>query len=287
MEDRSLEQAKLGKAAEPPLARRIALVTGAAGAIGRAVCRRLLEGGAHVLLSDLCGERLDEATAEMAGRFGAARVAALPMDVTDDKGVRRALRDAVLVFGGLDVLVLNHGIAHVAAITDLETADFERVQDVNATGTLRVLREAAKLFKLQALGGRVVLNASKNVPAPGADFAAYSASKAAAVQVARVAALELAPAGVTVNMVHADGVFEDEGSGRSSGLWDTVGPERMARRGLSPEQLREHYRGRNLLGVSVRAAQVAEAVAFFAERRTPTTGAALTVDGGHAQTFYR
>jgi NAD(P)-dependent dehydrogenase (short-subunit alcohol dehydrogenase family) len=139
----------------------------------------------------------------------------------------------------------------------------------------------------QRLGGRLILNASKNVPAPGADFAAYSASKAAAVQVARVAALELAPHGILVNMVHPDGVFEDAATGTSSGLWDEVGAARMRSRGLSPAELREHYRKRNLLGIAVHADHVAEAVAFFAEGRTPTTGAALTVDGGLKETFYR
>ena len=143
------------------------------------------------------------------------------------------------------------------------------------------------MMKRQALGGRLILNASKNVPAPGADFAAYSASKAGAVQVARVAALELASHGVMVNLVHADGVFEDASSGKSSGLWDTVGPQRMASRGLSADELRTHYRERNLLKVAVSADHVAEAIVFFAEGRTPTTGAALTVDGGHRDTFYR
>ncbi len=287
MEYWSLEQAKLGKAKEASLSRRIALVTGAAGAIGRAVCRRLLDGGAHVVLSDLEGEALDKASAEMAERFGATRVASVPMDLCEEKSVKQGFRDAILAFGGIDILVMNHGIAHVSSIEEMELSDWERVHAVNETGTLLCFREASRIFQHQGLGGQVILNASKNVPAPGAEFSAYSASKAGAVQIARVAALELAEYGVTVNMVHADGVFADESSGRSSGLWDVVGPERMAARGLDPDGLRDYYKGRNLLKVPVQASQVAEAIAFFAERRTPTTGAALTVDGGHAQTFYR
>jgi hypothetical protein len=92
---------------------------------------------------------------------------------------------------------------------------------------------------------------------------------------------------VTVNLVHADGVFEDEGSGTASGLWAEVGPKRMAKRGLDEAQLREYYRSRNLLQVGVRARHVAEAVLFFAEARTPTTGAALTVDAAIWRPFYR
>lgn len=287
MEYWSLEQAKLGKTTEPPLGRRIALVTGAAGAIGRAVCRRLLQAGAHVVLSDLAGDNLAAACAEMAERYGATRVRSVAMDLCDETSVKQGFREAITAFGGLDILVMNHGIAHVSSIQDMELADWDRVHAVNETGTLLCFREASRIFQHQGLGGQVILNASKNVPAPGAEFSAYSASKAGAVQIARVAALELAEHGVTVNMVHADGVFSDEDSGKSSGLWDVVGPERMAARGLDPDGLRDYYKGRNLLKVPVQASQVAEAIAFFAERRTPTTGAALTVDGGHAQTFYR
>ncbi|MFQ5507111.1 MAG: SDR family oxidoreductase, partial [Planctomycetota bacterium] len=267
--------------------RKIALVSGAAGAIGFATARLLLERGAHVVLSDLPGEALDRAVEELARIHTADRVLGVAMDVSDENQVERAFHDCVLAFGGLDILVANAGIAHTGSLDALALEDWERVLRVNETGTFLCLREAARLMKWQRLGGRLILNASKNVPPPGADFAAYSASKAGAVQVARVAALELAEHGITVNLVHADGVFADEESGRSSGLWDSVGPERMASRGQSPEELRSHYQERNLLQVPVSARHVAEAIAFFAEGRTPTTGAALTVDGGHKETFYR
>jgi rhamnose utilization protein RhaD (predicted bifunctional aldolase and dehydrogenase)/NAD(P)-dependent dehydrogenase (short-subunit alcohol dehydrogenase family) len=286
MEYWSLEQAKLGKAKEAPLARRIAVVNGAAGAIGSAVARRLFEAGAHVVISDLPGEGLSRIESELA-EIDKRRVVAVPANVCDEEQVRMLFDETILAFGGLDIVVLNAGIAHVAAIADLQLADWQRVQDVNATGTLLCLREASRVLQAQRLGGRIIVNASKNVPSPGADFAAYSASKASAAQLAKVAALELAPHGVTVNLVHADGVFEDEGSGTASGLWAEVGPKRMAKRGLDEAQLREYYRSRNLLQVGVRARHVAEAVLFFAEARTPTTGAALTVDGGHLATFYR
>ena len=131
----------------------------------------------------------------------------------------------------------------------------------------------------------MVLNASKNVFAPGRDFGAYSASKAAASQLARVAALELAPLGVRVNAVNADAIFEE--GGEPSGLWAEIGPERARRRGLAPEALPEHYRERNLLRARVRARHVGNAVVFFASDATPTTGATLPVDGGLPEAFPR
>jgi NAD(P)-dependent dehydrogenase (short-subunit alcohol dehydrogenase family) len=131
----------------------------------------------------------------------------------------------------------------------------------------------------------VVVNASKNVFAPGKDFGAYSASKAAAHQIGKIAALELAPLGIRVNQINADAIF-DEGEVRS-GLWETVGPDRARRRGLAPEALPEFYRKRNLLGARVRARHVGNAVVFFASNATPTTGATLPVDGGIPEAFPR
>ncbi len=123
-----------------------------------------------------------------------------------------------------------------------------------------------------------MLVSTKNVFAPGSSFGAYSATKAAAHQLARIASLELASADVRVNMVAPDAVFSHEG--RQSGLWAEVGPQRMKARGLSAAELEEYYRKRNLLQARVTARHVANAVLFFATRQTPTTGATLPVDGG-------
>ncbi len=126
---------------------------------------------------------------------------------------------------------------------------------------------------------------SKNVFDPGAAFGAYSASKAGAHQIARIAALELAPLGVRVNMVNPDAVFGD--ANITSKLWDLVGPDRMKSRGLSYEGLQEYYRNRNLLKAKVLAEHVGNAVVFFASNQTPTTGASLPVDGGIPAAFPR
>jgi NAD(P)-dependent dehydrogenase (short-subunit alcohol dehydrogenase family) len=131
----------------------------------------------------------------------------------------------------------------------------------------------------------VVVQASKNTFAPGAGFGAYSASKAAALQLTRIAALELAELGVRVNAINADAVFGD--AAVPSQLWQEVGPDRMRARGLDEAGLRDFYRDRSLLKVPVLPRHVGEAVVFFASQRTPTTGAVLPVDGGLAEAFPR
>jgi NAD(P)-dependent dehydrogenase (short-subunit alcohol dehydrogenase family) len=128
------------------------------------------------------------------------------------------------------------------------------------------------------MGGDIVLVSTKNVFAPGAGFGAYSATKAAAHQLARIASLELAPIGVRVNMVAPDAVFSH--GERPSGLWAEVGPDRMRARGLDAAGLEEYYRNRNLLKARITADHVANAVMFFFTRQTPTTGATIPVDGG-------
>jgi rhamnulose-1-phosphate aldolase/alcohol dehydrogenase len=284
MEYWSLEQAKLGKAKEAPLAGQVAVVTGAAGAIGFAVCQTLVEAGAHVVVTDVGRERVDAAVGELdPKRRGVA--AGIVMDVADEGSVAAGLSEVCRLYGGLDVLVLNAGVAHVSAVEATETTAFRRVVDVNLFGGFLVLREAARLLRRQGTGGNVVVNSSKNVFAPGAEFGAYSASKAGAHQLGKVAALELAAAGVRVNMVNADAVFGD--ARRPSGLWQEVGPARARSRGLDPAALEDYYRQRNLLKARVTGAHVGNAVVFFASNLTPTTGATLPVDGGVPDAFPR
>jgi len=276
MEYLALQQAKLARA-ELPLAAEVALVTGAAGAIGSGVSRRLLLEGCHVALTDLPGERLDGLAAELATEFG-ARVLPVPLDVADPGSVAAGFAEVARAWGGVDLLVVNAGAAAVAALAELSLDEFRRLERVNAEGTLLLLAEAARHFAAQGTGGDVVLVSTKNVASPGAGFGAYSATKAAAHQLARIASLELAPLGVRVNMVAPDAVFSE--GARRSGLWEEVGPARMRARGLDARGLEDYYRDRNLLKARITAGHVAAAVVFFATRQTPTTGATLPVDGG-------
>jgi rhamnose utilization protein RhaD (predicted bifunctional aldolase and dehydrogenase)/NAD(P)-dependent dehydrogenase (short-subunit alcohol dehydrogenase family) len=277
MEYYALQQAKLAGRGAPALGREVALVTGAAGAIGAGIARGLLGAGCHVAVTDLPGERLDSLAAELGGPF-AGRVLAVPLDVTDASSVAEGFAEVARTWGGVDVVVVNAGLALVSALADMPVEGFRRLERVNVEGTLLVLGEAARQLALQGTGGDVILVSTKNVFAPGAHFGAYSATKAAAHQLARVASLELAPLGVRVNLVAPDAVFGEPG--RRSGLWQEVGPERMRARGLDERGLEAYYRDRNLLKARITPEHVAQAVLFFATRRTPTTGATLPVDGG-------
>lgn len=260
-----------------PLENRIAIVTGAAGAIGAGICRRLLETGCRVAATDIVKEKLDELVAEFQSPFP-GRIIGVPMDVTDTATVAEGFASVCREWGGVDIVIVNAGIAAVGGLTELDVDTFRRLERVNVEGALITIAEAARWLSRQGTGGDIVLISTKNVFAPGAQFGAYSATKAAAHQLARIASLELAPFGIRVNMVAPDAVFSE--GRRKSGLWAEVGPSRMQARGLDEKGLEEYYRTRNLLKARVTATHVANAVLFFATRQTPTTGATLPVDGG-------
>ena len=281
----SLEQAKLGKESEKPLSRQVALVTGAAGAIGLASCIELAKAGAHLVLTDIDADGLDRALRKVIAVAGASACSAVRLDVTDEGSVAAGFDHASRTFGGVDIVVANAGIAQVSALADTDARQFRKVLDVNLGGYFLTLRAAARVMRLQGTGGNVIINASKNVFAPGADFGAYSASKAAGHQLGKVAAIELAPLGIRVNMINADAVFAEGDT--PSGLWREIGPDRARSRGIPPEKLQDFYRERNLLHAEITGAHVGRAVVFFASNQTPTTGATLPVDGGIAAAFPR
>jgi len=260
-----LEQAKLKKNGKPPLfAGEVALVTGAASGIGRACVESLLARGAAVI-----GLDIDPAIAKLHHR---PDFAGFVCDVTDEPRLIQAIEHGVRAFGGLDMLVLNAGLFPPGTrIESLAMAEWHKVMRVNLDANLALLREAHALLKLAPHGGRVVVIGSKNVPAPGPGAAAYSASKAALQQLARVAALEWASDGIRLNSLNPDAVFD-------TGIWtDEVLATRAAHYGLSIEQ----YKRKNLLKTEITSKDVAELAAelcgpLFAK----TTGAQIPVDGG-------
>jgi rhamnose utilization protein RhaD (predicted bifunctional aldolase and dehydrogenase)/NAD(P)-dependent dehydrogenase (short-subunit alcohol dehydrogenase family) len=280
----SLEQARLAQAAEAQLAGQVALITGGAGAMGVGIAARLLAAGAHVAMVDLDEAGLERARALFA-ESDATQLITVRADVADEASLKGAVATVCAHFGGLDLCVANAGIAHANPLIETSAEAFRRLQEVNTAGYFLTIREAARVMVAQGTGGNIVVNASKNVFSPGADFGAYSASKAAGHQLGKVAALELASHGIRVNMVNPDAVFGDDAA--PSGLWRAVGPTRARSKGVKPEELREYYRQRNLLKAEVRAEHVGNAVVFFAANLTPTTGATLPVDGGLPDAFPR
>lgn len=261
-----LEQAKL-KLAGPAksLSGRVALVTGAASGIGRAIAGRYLQEGAAVVGLDL--------NPEVESTFAGPSWLGLRCDVTDTAQVTRVLDSVSDVFGGLDILVLNAGIFPAASPVDGMSLElWNRVMRVNLDSAMELLREAHPMLRLSYGGGRVVVIGSKNVAAPGPGAAAYSASKAALTQLARVVALEWASDPVLVNIIHPDAVFD-------TGLWGGgVLEARADHYGMSVDD----YRRRNLLHVEVTSSDVAElALAMVGPAFSKTTGAQVPIDGGN------
>ncbi|HEU4384722.1 MAG TPA: bifunctional aldolase/short-chain dehydrogenase [Anaeromyxobacteraceae bacterium] len=261
-----LEQAKLRAAGKPaPFAGEVALVTGAASGIGKACVESFLSRGAAVV-----GLDKDPRVSSLQDR---PDYLGLECDVTAVAGLRAALERTARAFGGLDMLVLNAGIFPGGRrIAELGDDEWTRVLSVNLDANLALLREAHPLLRLAPRGGRVAITGSKNVPAPGPGAAAYSASKAALTQLARVAALEWGGDGIRVNVLHPDAVFD-------TGVWT---PEVLEARALAYGMTVEQYRTKNLLRTEVHAADVAELAAelcgpLFAR----TTGAQIPVDGGN------
>lgn len=264
------------------LAGHVAIVTGGARGIGRAVAMRLASEGAHVVVADLNEEGAREVALEICRLQGLDRAFEVRMDVTDPSSVEEGFQKMVLRYGGVDVVVSNAGIAKGGALRDLDDDAWHQSLAVNTTGHFYVTRAAMRAMKLQGRGGSVVFNATKNVTAPGAAFGAYSVSKAAEAQLCRIAAIEGAEFGIRANMVNPDAVFED------SRLWQEIGKERAAAHGITLEELPDFYRQRNLLKLSVTAEDVAESVLFLAgPRSAKTTGTMIPVDGGVREAFPR
>jgi rhamnose utilization protein RhaD (predicted bifunctional aldolase and dehydrogenase)/NAD(P)-dependent dehydrogenase (short-subunit alcohol dehydrogenase family) len=266
MEYWDLEQAKLRKAGKPAVfAGEVALVTGAASGIGKACAASLLARGAAVV-----GIDRSPSVATLHDRKDFLGIAG---DVTDEDAIERALAAAVDAFGGLDVLILNAGVFPPGRrLHELASEEWRRVFQINLDANLALLRESHPLLALAPAGGRVVVIGSKNVPAPGPGVAAYSASKAALNQLARVAALEWGRDNIRINVLHPNAVFD-------TAVWtDEVIASRAAAYGLDVQS----YRRNNVLGVEITSRDVAELAAelcgpLFAK----TTGAQVPIDGGN------
>jgi rhamnose utilization protein RhaD (predicted bifunctional aldolase and dehydrogenase)/NAD(P)-dependent dehydrogenase (short-subunit alcohol dehydrogenase family) len=271
----SLEQAKLKPAAKEPLARTVALVTGAASGIGRATAARLVAAGAHVVMLDRDGTGLSSA-AEAIAPAEADRVLAIPTDVLEAAQVKAAVARVVREWGGLDVVVSNAGTAPQGMLdTDAGEAALRASLEINALSHLTVARAAVDVMTTQGHGGCLLFNASKAAFNPGPGFGPYAVAKASLVALTRQYAIDLAPRAIRSNAVNADRI-------RTQLFAGGVLESRAQARGLSVD---DYFRS-NLLAREVTADDVADAFVYLATARA-TTGCIVTVDGGNASAFPR
>ncbi|GAB2832785.1 bifunctional rhamnulose-1-phosphate aldolase/short-chain dehydrogenase [Actinoallomurus bryophytorum] len=281
-----LEEAKLARMPKPKaLATRVAFVTGGGSGIGAAIARRLAAEGACVVIADRDVAAAEKVAAELgAGAFRAADVAvAVAADVTDEAQVAAAIRQAVLAFGGVDLVVNNAGLSLSRPLLETSAGDWDLQHDVMARGSFLVSRETARVMVEQAMGGDIVYIASKNSVFAGPANVAYGAAKADQAHQVRLLAAELGEHGIRVNGVNPDGVVR--GSGIFAGGW---GAKRAAVYGVPEEKLGEFYAQRTLLKREVLPEHVANAVfALTGADLTHTTGLHIPVDAGVAAAFLR
>jgi rhamnulose-1-phosphate aldolase/alcohol dehydrogenase len=276
-----LEDAKLQRQPKSkPLATRIALVTGAASGIGKAVAHRLAAEGACVVIADLDLEKAQAAAAEIGGTDVAIGIKA---DVTSEREVAAAVDATLLAFGGLDLVVNNAGLSLSRSLLETTVADWDLQHNVMARGSFLVSRAAAKVLIDQKLGGDIIYISSKNSVFAGPNNIAYSATKADQAHQVRLLAAELGEYGIKVNGINPDGVVR--GSGIFASGW---GAKRAAVYGVPEEKLGEYYAKRTLLKREVLPENVANAVYVLCTSDLDhTTGLHIPVDAGVAAAFLR
>ncbi|WP_330467912.1 bifunctional aldolase/short-chain dehydrogenase [Micromonospora zamorensis] len=277
----ALEEAKLQRMPKPKaLATRVAFVTGGGSGIGRAIAHRLAAEGACVVVADRNAQAATAVAAEMGTTDVAVAVAA---DVSDGDAVAAALREAVLAFGGVDLVVNNAGLSLSKSLLETTEADWDVQHDVMAKGSFLVSREAARVLLAQGMGGDIVYISSKNSLFAGPNNVAYGAAKADQAHQVRLLAAELGGHGIRVNGVNPDGVVR--GSGIFAGGW---GAQRAAVYGVPEEKLGEFYAQRTLLKREVLPEHVANAVfVLTGGELSHTTGMHVPVDAGVAAAFLR
>ncbi|MED4803821.1 bifunctional aldolase/short-chain dehydrogenase [Bacillus atrophaeus] len=269
--------------AEAEFSRKVAFVTGGAGGIGSAACRRFVSEGAHVVVADLNVEGAQRIAGEINKTYGEGRAMAVKMDVTKEEEVQQAFKQTALTYGGVDIIVNNAGLATSSPLEETTLKEWNLNINVLGTGYFLVAREAFKQMKQQNAGGNMVFVGSKNSVYAGKNAAAYSSVKALETHLARCIAAEGGEHGIRVNSVLPDAVLQ------GSAIWGSSWrEERAAAYGIEPDQLEEHYRKRTTLLVNIYPKDIAESIAFLASSKAEkTTGCMITVDGGVPAAFTR
>lgn len=279
-----LEEAKLQRMPKPKsLSGRIALVTGSAGGIGKAIAKKFAEEGAVIVLNDLNAERLAGTKKEFEEAFGNDNVVSVPLDVTNEEQIRVAFEKACLNYAGVDIVVNNAGLSISKSIEDHTEKDLNLLYDVLVKGQFYVTQQAVRVMKSQGIGGDIVNIVSKNGLVSGPNNAGYGSAKAAQLHLSRLNAAELGVDKIRVNVVNPDAVISD------SNIWAGGWAEGRAKAyGVSVEELPAFYAKRTLLNEVILPEDIANACfAFVGGLLKKSTGNVLNVDGGVAMSFVR
>ena len=274
-----LEEAKLQRMPkEKPLSRKVAIVTGAGGGIGQAIADKMLQEGAVVVYTDLNQEAVESVTA----KYTKDQAVSVPCDVTNEDSIANAFKEAVLAFGGVDIIVHSAGLAISKSLEDTTTKDWELLENVLVKGQFLMAKSGTEIMKKQNLGGDIVNIASKNGLVAGPNNVAYGTAKAAQQHMTRLLAAELAADKIRVNVVNPDGVIV------GSKIWEGSWAEGRAKaNGISVEELPAFYAKRNLLNEIILPEDIANGVFACVAILDKTTGNIINVDGGMANAFPR
>ena len=279
-----LEEAKLSRMPKPKsLSGRVAMVTGSAGGIGKAIAKKFAEEGACVILNDINTERLAGAKQEFIKQFGKDSVSTTLLNVTDAKSISSAMDATALAFGGVDIIVNNAGISISKTIENHSLEDWDKLYDILVKGQFFVTQAAVEVMRKQGFGGDIVNIVSKNALVSGPNNAGYGSAKAAQLHLSRLNAAELGADKIRVNVVNPDAVIAD------SNIWAGGWAEGRAKAyGITIEELPAYYAKRTLLGESILPDDIANACfAFVGGLLSKSTGNILNVDGGVAMAFVR
>jgi len=279
-----LEEAKLQRMPKPKaLSGRIALITGSAGGIGKAIAKKFAEEGACVIINDINVERLETATADFTKAFGKDAVSSTLLNVTDEKSTELALDAACLAFGGVDIVINNAGISISKSIAEHTLEEWDRLYDILVKGQFIVSKAGVEVMRKQGFGGDLVNIVSKNAVVAGPNNPGYGSAKAAQAHLTRLMAAELGADKIRVNTVNPDAVISD------SNIWSGGWAEGRAKAyGITVAELPAYYAKRTLLNEIILPDDIANACfAFVGGLLNKSTGNALNVDGGVAMGFYR
>ncbi len=279
-----LEEAKLQRMPKPkPLTGKIALITGSAGGIGKAIAKKFVAEGGVVILNDMNAERLEDAGKEFAAQFGKDSYSTAILNVTSEEDIKNAFDAAALAFGGVDIIVNNAGLSISKTIADHTEKDWDLLYDVLVKGQFFITQAATNTMQKQNIGGDIINIVSKNALVSGPNNAGYGSAKAAQLHLSRLNAAELGADNIRVNVVNPDAVISD------SNIWAGGWAEGRAKAyGITVAELPAYYAKRTLLNQIILPDDIANACfAFVGGLLQKSTGNVLNVDGGVAMAFVR